>query len=171
MSARAAVRLATLGFTQVYRYVPGKADWFAAGLPREGKRAHTPRAANVARRDVPTCGLGESVGDVRERVRAAGWHECLVVDDAKVVLGRLRGKALDADPRTPVDEVMEPGPVTIRPNTLLRSVVENLREKHVDEILVTTSDGELIGSLFLGNAERRLTESGEQSQDAEGAGA
>ena len=27
----------SLGFTQVYDYVPGKNDWLAAGLPREGK--------------------------------------------------------------------------------------------------------------------------------------
>lgn len=51
MSARAASRLATLGFRQIYRYQAGKADWFAAGLPREGNEAHTPRVVDVVRRD------------------------------------------------------------------------------------------------------------------------
>jgi hypothetical protein len=33
MSPRAAWRLEGLGFERVYDYVPGKADWFASGLP------------------------------------------------------------------------------------------------------------------------------------------
>jgi hypothetical protein len=80
MSARAASRLATLGFTDVYRYQAGKADWFAAGLPREGAEAHVPRVTDLAERDVPTCGLQERVGDLQERVRAAGRDVCVVVD-------------------------------------------------------------------------------------------
>ena len=43
MSARAAPRLATLGFTDVYRYQAGKADWFAAGLLREGAVECSPK--------------------------------------------------------------------------------------------------------------------------------
>ena len=37
MSPRAAWRLEGLGFERVYDYVPGKADWFASGLPKEGR--------------------------------------------------------------------------------------------------------------------------------------
>ncbi|MFF5019711.1 rhodanese-like domain-containing protein [Streptomyces sp. NPDC001165] len=39
MSPRAAAQLEQLGFRQVYDYVPGKADWLAAGLPTEGPAA------------------------------------------------------------------------------------------------------------------------------------
>jgi hypothetical protein len=56
MSARAAWRLEELGFTQVYDYVPSKIDWFANGLPREGKAAEIPWAGDLARDDAPTCG-------------------------------------------------------------------------------------------------------------------
>src|SRR5713101_6814204 len=94
MSARAASRLETLKFQQVYRYQPGKADWFAAGLPREGTEAGTPRVADVARRDVATCR----------------------VDEQRVVLGLVRAEALGVDPETPVEDVMQPSPVTFRPN-------------------------------------------------------
>ena len=66
MSARAASRLVSLGFTTVYRYQAGKADWFASGLPREGKEAHIPRVDDVARRDVAACRPDERVGDVRD---------------------------------------------------------------------------------------------------------
>jgi rhodanese-related sulfurtransferase len=36
LSPRAAARLRQLGFRQVYDYLPGKADWLAAGMLREG---------------------------------------------------------------------------------------------------------------------------------------
>src|SRR6059036_3067934 len=36
LSARAAWRLETMGFQEVYRYTPGKADWLAAGWETEG---------------------------------------------------------------------------------------------------------------------------------------
>src|SRR5579884_2930113 len=98
MSARAAWRLETLGFDQVLRYQPGKMDWLANGLPIEGTEANVPRAGQVTRRDVPTCHLGARVGDAQKLVQAAGWEMCLVVTDDKVVLGRLRGKALHANP-------------------------------------------------------------------------
>lgn len=33
MSPRAAWELESLGFAQVFDYVPGKTDWFASGVP------------------------------------------------------------------------------------------------------------------------------------------
>ena len=54
MSPRAACRLELLGFTQVYDYVAGKADWLAHGLPTEGEQAQIPRAKDVLRRDAVT---------------------------------------------------------------------------------------------------------------------
>ena len=156
MSARAAWRLESLGFPPVFRYTPGKADWFAAGLPRAGRLATVPRAADAARTDVPTCGLTDRVGAVRQRVRAAGSDQCLVVTDRRVVLGRLRGDALDADPETRVENVMEPGPTTGRPDGALGAIVERMRAKRVASIVVTTSDGELVGVLERQTAEARL---------------
>lgn len=147
MSARAASRLATLGFRQVYRYQAGKADWFAAGLPREGDEAHTPRVADVARRDVPTCRLDESVGAVRNRVRDGGWDVCVVVDEQRVVLGLVRAEALGVDPATPVEEVMQSGPVTFRPNLGAGQMPDYLKKQRTPRALVTTSDGVLMGLL------------------------
>jgi hypothetical protein len=119
MSARAAARLETLGFRQVYRYQPGRADWFAAGLPREGTEASTPRVADIAQRDVPTCGIDEPVGAVRDRVRGRGWDVCVVVDDGHVVLGLVQTSSLDVAPDTPVEVVMESSPITFRPTSAL----------------------------------------------------
>ena len=57
MSSRAAWRLESLGFGDVYEYVDGKLDWMAAGLPTEGTNNDQPRAGDVARKDAPVCGL------------------------------------------------------------------------------------------------------------------
>ena len=95
MSARAAARLASLGFTNVHRYQAGRADWFAAGLPRERRDAHTPRVADVAKRDVATCRLDERVGDVRDRVRADERDPFIVGDADRVVLGVINPRRAD----------------------------------------------------------------------------
>ncbi len=158
MSARAAWRLESLGFTRVFRYTPGKSDWLAAGLPTEGRLAGQLRAAHVARRHVPTCRLTDRVGEVRERVRAAEEQVCIVVNEAGVVLGRLRGQALEADAQATVESVMEEGPTTIRPNTPLESISRRMHERRVGSIVVTDSDGRLIGILYRSDADRRLAE-------------
>jgi len=128
MSARAAARLATLGFTNVYRYQAGRADWFAAGLPREGRDAHVPRVADVARRDVQTCRPDERVGDARDRVGRDGGEPLIVVDADRVVLGLVNSDALAGDPAIPVEEVMDSAPVTFRPNVRAGEMPDYLNE-------------------------------------------
>ncbi len=153
MSARAASRLATLGFTDVYRYQAGKADWFAAGLPREGRDAHVPRVADVAERNVKTCRSDERVGDVRDRVDRNGGEPLVVVDADRVVLGLVNSDALAGDPATPVEEVMDSAPVTFRPNVRAGEMPDYIKTQGVRQAIVTTSDGILIGLLRLPSAE------------------
>jgi len=145
MSVRAAWRLETLGFEQVFRYGPGKEDWMAAGLPIEGSKASIPRVGSVARRDIPTCRLDERLGGVSARVLATGWDQCVVVNEGNIVLGRLRRPALEGDADAIVEKVMEPGPVTYRPHVVAEDAARTLAERHVQSVLVTTGDGELIG--------------------------
>jgi CBS domain-containing protein len=149
MSARAASRLATLGFTNVYRYQAGRADWFAAGLPREGRDAHVPRVADVAKRDVQTCRLDERVGDLRDRVSRGGGEPLIVADADRVVLGLVSSDALAGDPAMPVEEVMDSAPVTFRPNIRTGEMPDYLKRQGVQHAIVTTSDGVLIGLLHL----------------------
>jgi predicted transcriptional regulator len=148
MSPRAAWRLASIGFTEVYDYVAGKADWMGCGLPIEGTKAGVPRAQDAARKDVPTCALHEPVVDVRQRVAEAGWDTCIVVNDQRVVLGRLGKKALASDPARKVEDVMRSGPSTIRPDTELEAQLKEMDEKGTDAALVTTSRGRLVGVLY-----------------------
>ncbi len=147
MSARAASRFATLGFTNVYRYQAGKADWFAAGLPREGKEAHVARVADVAMRDVATCRLDERVGDVRARLRAGEWEVAVVLDRERVVLGVVNAEVLSVDPSTLIEQVMQPGPVTFRPNLRTGEMPEYFKKQGIRHALVTSSEGVLIGLL------------------------
>jgi CBS domain-containing protein len=144
MSPRAAWRLEAVGFEQVYDYVAGKADWGAAGLPREG-RAAAARTAGDAAPEVPTCGLADDLQQVRERVRASGWDHCVVVNGDRIVLGRLGRRALARDDAATVEEAMTEGPSTVRPNEPLDPLLERLERDGLETALVTTADGELVG--------------------------
>jgi CBS domain-containing protein len=156
MSPRAAWRLESLGFTHVFDYVAGEADWLANGLPTEGTETGRPRATDAVRTDVPTCRLTDATGEARKQTREANWDECLVVNDERIVLGRLRGSALDVDSDTLAEQVMEPGPATIRPDTALEDIAERMQTQNVGSIVVTTSDGRLVGVLDRQRAEDRL---------------
>ena len=158
MSPRAAWRLESLGFTKVFDYVAGKADWSASGLPMEGKLANYCRAGSVARADVPTCRLTDRVADALEQVQASDHCVCVVTNDEGVVLGRLGERALLTDPEGLVEQVMESGPTTTRPDDPLEAITERLRGRGVDSILVTTPDGRLVGILYLEDADRILAE-------------
>ncbi len=154
MSPRAAWRLESLGFTQVYDYTDGKLDWMAAGLPTEGINATRPRAGNVARRDVPTCGPTERLGEVRQRVSAAGWNVCVVVNDERVVFGMLRFDKLVDESDHPVEAVMAAGPSTVRPYVSIEEMAQFMIEHDLATSPVTTSDGRLVGVLMVEDVAR-----------------
>lgn len=154
MSPRAAWRLETLGFRDVYDYVDGKSDWMAAGLPMEGTNTERPRAADVARKDAPTCRLDERLGDVRERVAAAGWEAAVVVNEERVVLGLLRKKELAGDPGQSIESAMRPGPSTFRPYVAIAEMATFMVEHNIDSSPITTSDGRLVGVLLKEDAVR-----------------
>lgn len=142
----------------------GKLDWLAAGLPTEGANAERPRAGDVARRDVPPCGLDERLGEVRERVRAAGWDACVVLNDERVVLGLLRAKELDADPGLRIEEAMRPGPSTFRPFVSIEEMARFMIDHDLESSPITTSDGRLVGLLGRQDAAKvalELREAGE----------
>jgi Mg/Co/Ni transporter MgtE len=101
----------------------------------------------VARTDAPTCRLDEPIGEVRERVRAAGWDACAVVNDERVVLGLLREAELQKGDDEPVEQVMRPGPSTFRPHVPIEEMAHFMVEHDLTTSPVTSSDGRLIGIL------------------------
>ena len=154
MSPRAACRLETLGFAEVYDYVPGKADWLAHNLPVEGEQAATPTAGRLARDDVVTCGLEETVGEVRAQILASDYGFGLVTSTGRVVLGRLRRSALDCDPGFRAEEVMEPGPSTVRPDTPAGALAKRLAESKLQWAIVSDPEGRLVGVASRGDLEQ-----------------
>ena len=156
MSPRAASRLESIGFEDVYDYVAGKADWGSAGLPLEGMNGSDTRAGAYLRTDVPTCRLDDRLHTVCERLDASGWDTCFVVNDEGVVFGRLGRRAIRGGGDVSVEQEMTPGPSTIRPSARLADVVDRMRRQHLTNLPVTTSDGRLIGLLTRTDAEQAL---------------
>jgi CBS domain-containing protein len=134
-----------MGFPRVNDYVAGKKDWGSYGLPHEGTNVPDPSAGDVAHREVPICGLADPLADVQKRVQAAGWDTCIVVNEQRVVLGRLGRKALGSDADASVEEAMTPGPSTVRPSIGVDDLLERMRERNLTSSLVTTPDGRLVG--------------------------
>jgi CBS domain-containing protein len=154
MSPRAAARLESIGFSQVYDYAAGKADWGSAGLPLEGQNGSATRAGAHARNDVPTCRLHDRLRDICEQLDESGWDTCFVVDDRRVVLGRIGRRAIRGRADVSAEEAMTHGPSTIRPSARLDDVVERMRRHNLTSLPVTTSAGELGGLLLREDAER-----------------
>jgi CBS domain-containing protein len=159
-----------LGFSSVYDYVAGKQNWLASGLPTEGRDAGLPRAGTVARRDAPTCALDDRLGDVAERVRAAGWDVCVVVNEARVVLGLLQEEQLGEDPGRRVEDVMRPGPSTYRPHVDITDLADYMERHHVDRTVITTGDGVLVGVLRKEDSIQSAREVHDAHHHAEGDG-
>jgi hypothetical protein len=156
---RAAVRLETLGFEQVYRYTDGKMEWAANGLPIEGEHAQIPRLLDIAERDVPTCRLTDRLADIRGPL-------CVVTDERGIILGQVTEAAVR--PGASLEEVMEPAPPTYRPNVSLEELWGRL-EKHprVQHVLVSTPEGELLGLVWRHDLEEVVR--GEHAHDPEAA--
>jgi CBS domain-containing protein len=119
----------------------------------EGKMATVPVIRDAARRDVLTCAPTEKLGVVRERVRKAGWDRCVVVNEERVVLGLLRENELASNPEASVEEVMRNGPATFRPNEPVEKMLKGMQARGASAVLVTTSDGRLVGLLYRKDAE------------------
>lgn len=145
MSPRAACRLEALGFEQVYDYVPGKVDWLARGLPREGEKANERRAFDVVRKDVATARPDERIAEIRPRVEASPYGFAFVVSEGGTLFGRLRKATLQADADALAEEVMEPGPSTVRADTPLLKLRDRLDNRGLTTAVVTTPEGVLLG--------------------------
>ena len=124
MSPRAAWRLERFGF-EVYDYAAGKADWLAAGLPTVRAAPGERRALDVADRHPRTCPPDTRVDHV----------ECpaVVVNDHLVVLGRIR--CGEYAPGARAEDVMEPGPTTVRAHDPLDPLLERMRRHDTPEVL------------------------------------
>jgi CBS domain-containing protein len=144
-----------LGFGRVFDYEAGKLDWMAFGLPVEGAAAGEPTVGSVARRDPPTCRLDERLADLGGRL-SDGWTWCAVVDDAGVLLGRVRRAQVLERPDASAREAMENGPSTYRPSLPASEMVDTMRKGRFERAYVTIPDGRLLGLVGRGELEAAL---------------
>lgn len=135
MSPRAAWRLERFGF-DVFDYALGKVDWLAAGLPTVRAQPGSRRALEVADRNPPTCSPDTPVA-------ALGPGSVIVVNDRGIVLGRIPSNRADTAERS--DDIMEPGPATVRAHEPLDELLERMKRRNVGEMIVTTPEGFLLG--------------------------
>jgi CBS domain-containing protein len=135
MSPRAAWRLERLGF-QAYDYAAGKVDWLAAGRRTIRAEPGPRRALDAADRDPITCSPDTSAATLPV-------GSVIVVNEHGIVLGRVRA----GDRRTdqPAEAIMEPGPATVRAHEPLDELLARMARRHVEEIIVTTPEGRLLG--------------------------
>lgn len=124
----------------MYDYAAGKVDWMAAGLPTVRADAVERRALDWADRDPPTCRPDDVVGELPAR-----GGSIVVINDRRIVLGRLRAGRAPVDAAVRVEDVMEPGPATVRAHEPLDPLLERMGRRRVDEVIVTTPEGELLG--------------------------
>jgi CBS domain-containing protein len=127
-------------------------DWLSFGLAHEGRAV---LAADVARREVPTCGPDEGLAAVAARL-GRGHDLCAVINECQVVLGLLRAPHLGGKPGTPADDVMEIAVPTVRPSAEVGPLLERMQDAGAEATLVTRSDGSLYGLLLAADAERAL---------------
>jgi CBS domain-containing protein len=146
LSPRAAARLETLGFQLVFDYVAGKLDWLANDLPAEGELAGIAKLCDLADRNVLTCFPHDDARDVLGQMQGEGRDICVVVDNEHVVLGIVKNQAAKNSEGS-VSQIMEPGPSTFRPYVTVEELADRIAEKKLGALLVTTSDGRLVGSV------------------------
>jgi hypothetical protein len=142
----------------VYDYPAAKSDWMAAGLPTEGEASGRPTAGTVARRDVPTCHLEESLrmfGSEPERRGGtpASWSTRRGSSWGSSAPSSSAGKE-----DLTAESAMRPGPSTFRPHVPIAEMAEVMAQHDLPNAPVTTSTGKLIGLLVREDVERAAHE-------------
>jgi Mg/Co/Ni transporter MgtE len=105
----------------------------------------------------PTCALDTRLAEVRAQLDGSRYGFCLVVTARRILLGRIRRRALtDAEDDATAEQVMESGPSTVRFNTPAGELVERLVKRELKTAIVTTPGGMLLGVFHREDAAARL---------------
>ena len=113
----------------------------------EGTGPHFPLVGEAARRDrVFSCRIGDPVSESAGELRERRHDFCVVLNDAGILLGRIRRvRAQEAPAGALVEEIMEHGPTTIRPDESAERVLQRMQKSGVSAVLVTSKRGEYLG--------------------------
>jgi hypothetical protein len=172
LSARAAAQLEYKGFSQVYRYPRGKADWIVRGLPSEPSAPIAERLRalpyfvhnlfpDIRRRwielshrgvvgeamvcDLPRLSPKDRAFNVA--ITATAPPFAVVLDGAGILLGAIdQIEQVNSD--TTAYEAMNPAPQTMRPDMTRKLASQLLR--HSPYLLITTAEGHYLGRYAVG---------------------
>jgi predicted transcriptional regulator len=125
--------------------MPGKMDWLAYGLPMEKKPRGVTMLVEHLQKEFPIARLNDPAGDVQLRLEQAGSRMCPVLSEDGVLLGVFAPLNGSIEPSTPVKNVMDPAPTTVRPSVSIDNAIKQLAKNKAEELLVTSSDGKLLG--------------------------
>jgi predicted transcriptional regulator len=124
----------------------GKMDWLAADLPFEGTAQF---AGMFTRRDVATVAERTRAAEALRLLEAQGFGPVLVLNQAGVVMGAAYQDHLEAAvAEAEVGSVMRFGLSTVRPSEDAAALVHRMGQARVTRVVVTRSDGTLIGLFF-----------------------
>ncbi len=98
--------------------------------------------------ELPTCGVAEPVGQAGARAEERGYSVCPVVNEKGIVLGVIGKRDWEADPTASAEQLMDCAPTTLRPSDPLEKAKQSLIETDRGAVLVTDSDGRLLGAFF-----------------------
>ncbi|HSP54425.1 MAG TPA: hypothetical protein VLS25_02460 [Dehalococcoidia bacterium] len=144
-----------MGF-DVYRFEAGKASWSAFGLPLEGDDAETITAANLARRDPPSCRIYERLQAVLERF-TPDHGVCVVLSEGGVFLGRIGSAKARRNASKTAGDAMEAGTSTFRPDVPIMDMADWFRRRPKSrDFVITTPDGRVWGVLYRRDVDRLL---------------
>ena len=128
----------------------------------EGRTAGRRRAIDVARNDVPMARPNQRLRDVQGEMMTAEVDLCLVLDDQGVLLGRVDGMPVGVDVDAAIGDVMRLAPATVKPDTFLHDLVDDLRQSRFQRTILTAREpheaGRCLGVLLLSDVERVLAE-------------
>jgi CBS domain-containing protein len=133
-----------LGFSKVFDYVAGNVDWMGFGLPVE-KREDIRLVGEHLVTDWPVCGLADTTQDAKQRAQGVGVSFCPVVNEAVLILGVVGEEEWQGPESMPVEEIMDTAPTTFRPSVSVLEAIEFLDKYRQDAVLVTSSNGRLMG--------------------------
>ena len=98
--------------------------------------------------ELPTCRIDEPVGQAGARAEERGYSICPVVNENGIVLGLIGKRDWDTDPTASAEQLMDSAPTTLRPSDPLEKAKQTVNESDRGSVLVTDSDGKLLGAFF-----------------------
>ena len=116
----------------------------AFGLPVE-KRDDVQLVGERLLTDRPICGLADTTQDAKQRAQAAGVSFCPVLNESGIVLGVVGEEEWQGPDSMPVEGIMDTAPTTFRPSVSVLEAIEFLDKYRQDAVLVTSSNGKLMG--------------------------